>query len=140
MVASGESETSSFLSSNSLGMHPYQHPQAPHQVLVVKAPPALLLAPLLAAGKTAVGAVASQGLRGAAMMGAKKVGQMASKQGARNMAMSAASNLMPNNPMETAMEKLREEQQKKEAENRQMQQELMEAGRGGASTASTTMG
>jgi len=74
------------------------------------------------------------------MMGAKKVGQMASKQGARNMAMSAANYLMPDDPMKTAMEKLREEQQKKEAENRRMQQELMEAGRGGASTASTTMG
>jgi hypothetical protein len=74
------------------------------------------------------------------MMGAKKVGQMASKQGARNMAMAAASKLTPEKPMDSAMGKLREEQQKKEAENRQNQQELMEAGRGGASTASTTMG
>jgi hypothetical protein len=143
VVVSGASEF--HLSSSSLGAHPYQQPQTPQQVLVVKAPfLAPLLAPLVAAGKTALAggasAIASQGLGGAARiagrMASKKVGELASKEGIKRLAQEGGKTVALN----AAMDKLRQEQQKKEAENRQMQQELMEAGRGGASTGSTTMG
>ena len=70
----------------------------------------------MAAGKT----VAAQGLRGAAMTGAKKLGTGAA--------------------MGSAMEKLKQRQQEKEAERRQRSSELMEAGRERASSGSTTMG
>ena len=140
MVASGASEF--YLSSNSLGVHPYQQPQTPQQVLVVKAAPlAALAAPLLSqVGRM----VAQQGVKGALSQGAKKVGQAATKegmkQGAKQLAQEGAKKVASKEGMDAAMGKLRQEQQKKEAENRQMQQELMEAGRGGASTGSTTMG
>lgn len=107
-----------------------------------------LLAPLVAAGKTALAggasAIASQGLGGAARiagrMASKKVGELASKEGMKQLAQEGAKRVASKEGMNAAMDKLRQEQQKKEAENRQMQQELMEAGRGGASTGSTTMG
>ena len=117
VVASGAVETSSILFSIPLDTHSIQQPRAPHQVLVVKALPlAALAGPLMAAGKT----VAAQGLRGAAMTGAKKLGTGAA--------------------MGSAMEKLRQRQQEKEAERRQRSSELMEAGRERASSGSTTMG
>ena len=136
MVASGASEF--YLSSSSLGAHPYQQPQTPQQVLVVKALPlAALAGPLL----SQVGrAVAQQGVKGALSQGAKKIGESATKEGMKQLAQEGAKKVASKEGMDAAMGKLRQEQQKKEAENRQMQQELMEAGRGGASTGSTTMG
>lgn len=137
MVASGASEFF-YLSSSSLGPHPYQQPQTPQQVLVVKAfPLAALAGPLLSqVGRM----VAQQGVKGALSQGAKKVGETATKEGMKQLAQEGAKRVASKEGMDAAMGKLRQEQQKKEAENRQMQQELMEAGRGGASTGSTTMG
>jgi hypothetical protein len=84
--------------------------------------------------------VAQQGVKGALSQGAKKVGETATKEGMKQLAQEGAKKVASKEGMDAAMGKLREEQQKKEAESRQRQQELMEAGRGGASTGSTTMG
>jgi hypothetical protein len=84
--------------------------------------------------------VAQQGVKGALSQGAKKVGETATKEGMKQLAQEGAKKVASKECMDAAMGKLRQEQQKKEAENRQMQQELMEAGMGGASTGSTTMG
>ena len=133
MAASGV--TGPTLSITLPSLHPYQQPQTPH---ILKMP---FLAPLLA---TAGRAIASQGLKGAMKQGAKKVAQSATKEGLKDMAMEGAKNLgekvTSGEAMESAMGKLKERQQQKEAERRQRSNELMEAGRQRASSGSTTMG
>ena len=116
----------------SLGTHPSFAPQTPH---ILKAP---FLAPLLAqAGRM----IAQQGVKGAAktaMTGAgKKVGELASKEGMKQLAQEGAKKVASKEGMEQAMNKLKESQQKREMERAK---ELMEAGKGGATVASTTMG
>ena len=120
----------------SLGTHPSFAPQTPH---ILKAP---FLAPLLAqAGRM----IAQQGVKGAAktaMTGAgKKVGELASKEGMKQLAQEGAkkvgTQLASKEGMEQAMNKLKESQQRREMERAK---ELMEAGKGGATVASTTMG
>ena len=118
----------------SLGTQPLSAPQTPQQVLVVKAPPFALLAQV---GRM----IAQQGVKGAAktaMTGAgKKVGELASKEGMKQLAQEGAKKVTSKEGMEQAMNKLKESQQKREMERAK---ELMEAGKGGASVASTTMG
>ena len=95
------------------------------------------LAPLLAnAGRM----MAQQGVKGALKTGAKKVGEMATKEGLKEMAQQGAKKVMSQEGMEGAMGKLKERQQQKEMERRQKSNELMEQGRQRASTGSTTMG
>ena len=133
MVASGEDRVS-LTSIVSLGTQPLSAPQTPQQVLVVKAPPFALLAQV---GRM----IAQQGVKGAAktaMTGAgKKVGELASKEGMKQLAQEGAKKVTSKEGMEQAMNKLKESQQKREMERAK---ELMEAGKGGASVASTTMG
>jgi len=85
--------------------------------------------------------IAQQGVKGAAktaMTGAgKKVGELASKEGMKQLAQEGAKKVASKEGMEQAMNKLKESQQKREMERAK---ELMEAGKGGATVASTTMG
>jgi len=88
--------------------------------------------------------MASQGVKGALSQGAKKVGEMATKEGLKDMATEGAKKVSEKvaskEGMDEAMGALKERQQQKEMERRQKSNELMEQGRQKASTGSTTMG
>ena len=88
--------------------------------------------------------MATQGVKGALSQGAKKVGEMATKEGLKDMATEGAKKVSEKvaskEGMDEAMGALKERQQQKEMERRQKSNELMEQGRQKASTGSTTMG